>query len=153
MENGGGPAAGRAFKTLMDELFEGPGAQDGMFLSKGSGIFPTLEKIDAESASKEIEGSSVAAHAGHLLLYLEVLGGFLRGEVRTVDWEGRWKHRSVNKEDWDAIRSAIRDAVRSVEKGANQVTIWDADQTTMAMSLAIHSAYHLGAIRQIAKHI
>jgi len=153
MENGGGPAAGKAFKVLMDELFEGPGAQDGMFLSRGSGIFPTLEGIDSVSASKEVAGSTVAAHARHLLLYLDVLGGFLRGEVRTADWDGYWKRKTVDEEEWDALRSRIRRVVSTVESEASQVTIWDADQTTMAMSLAVHSAYHLGAIRQIAKHI
>lgn len=152
MENGGRPAAEKAFTTLMNELFRGPAPQGGMFLNEDSGVFSTLEGIDSDTASEEVRGSTVAAHAGHLLLYLEVLLGYLKGEIRMTDWEVGWKKKTVDEEEWDKIRSGIRDTFESIEENAKESVIWDADRTTMTMSLAVHSAYHLGAIRQIVKH-
>lgn len=153
MENGGTPGAASAFKTLIEELFEGPGEQDGMFLSRGTGIYATLKAIDSDAASVLVKDNSVAAHAGHMLLYLEVLGAYLRGEVRTANWNEGWKHTSVNEKEWESLKTAIRDACDSAVKNSGRVVGWDGDRITMAMALIIHSAYHLGAIRQIVKHL
>jgi hypothetical protein len=153
MDNGGDAGVRSAFLTLFGEVFNGPGSQDGMFLRARSGLHSTLEKIDAAGASKDIGGTSVAAHAGHLMLYLEVLGGYLKGEVRGVDWEGGWSRTLVDTKEWDEMRSGIRRACAAIEKHTATMENWDADTVTMTMALTIHSAYHLGAIRHLVKHL
>lgn len=153
MENGGGPGARKSFLALFGEIFEGPESQEGMFLAANTGIHKTLAGIDSESASQDVCGSSVAAHAAHLMLYLEVLGGYLKGEIRGVDWTAGWAKTTVDPEEWDTIRAGIRRECGKIEVHADKINEWDADMVSLTMALTIHSAYHLGAIRQIAKHL
>ena len=54
---------------LLKETFEGP-AQTGpsAYLDKGTGLFQTLDEVNAEAASTQSRtgGSTVAAHTEHL---------------------------------------------------------------------------------------
>jgi hypothetical protein len=153
MKNGGDSGIRDSFLTLFREVFNGPEGREGMFLNSRTGIHDTLEKIDARAASEDVAGSSIAAHAGHLVLYLEVLGGCLKGEVRGVDWEGGWLRTRIDAREWDEMRSEIRSACEAIEKHAATMKNWNPDDVTMTMALTIHSAYHLGAIRQMIKQL
>lgn len=57
---------------LLRETFEGsPEGQPSVFLDRGIGIFNTLSSINAEAASKDSYGTTIAAHTEHAKFYLD----------------------------------------------------------------------------------
>ena len=153
METNGADLTKQAAMTVLNETFTGPGDSDGMFLNTGTGLLETLEGISSEEASTEVSGATVAAHARHLRLYLDVMMDCISGKIRMPDWQAGWLEKTVSEKEWAELRDGIRSSVRNAEKVINKISVWNKDATTLVMSLSAHSAYHLGAIRQIIKHL
>lgn len=143
----------RAWAYLMKEMFEGPASKGGIFLDPETGLFETLEKINSFEASLVIEGTSIAAHTEHLRFYLEVLCGYMNGVARIVDWSVGWKKTEVTEKEWSVLRTKLAETYASARDSVDRVAVWDVDAISMGMALIAHSAYHLSAIRQIAKHL
>ena len=69
------------FFDLFKETFEGTGGASSHFIDpKGGSLFETLERITPEFASKQLAGSSIAAHCEHTRHYLKILPEFMREE-------------------------------------------------------------------------
>ncbi|MDO4246671.1 MAG: hypothetical protein Q4C89_11665 [Deinococcus sp.] len=84
---GGDPEAGTAFveNTRADGVRHG--------------LLPTLERLSAPQASREIHGASIAGHARHSALHLEVLVRWERdGERGPFDWKGSFLPMQVGAE-------------------------------------------------------
>jgi len=153
MQGNGSDGLTKGMRFLLDETFEGPGLTDGMFSDPGSGLIGTLESLSAEQASQVVNGTSVASHARHLSLYLSVLTDSMRGIVRMPDWSKEWSETEATAAEWDDIVNRICDSKRGIDALLDGISRWNGDSLTMIGSLAIHTAYHLGAIRQIVKNI
>ncbi|HEY2867025.1 MAG TPA: hypothetical protein VGJ02_08030 [Pyrinomonadaceae bacterium] len=139
---------------LLRETFEGsPEGQPSAYLDRGVGFFNTLDNLDAEQVSREFGETTIAAQAEHAKFYLDRLCEFIGGRTEKVNWEDSWLIDDVNQQEWDALRLAMRQAYENALKCIAGASDWDARKAGMAIGLIAHTAYHLGAVRQIAKSV
>jgi hypothetical protein len=141
----------KSLNYLFKETFEGSPKEGSVYLDKGVGVFNTIGNLSAEDASKSIAGANIAAHSEHIRYYLEVLNNFLKGTVQVADWSKSWNIKEVTDEEWEEIRENLAKQFREVAENFEKFAEWNNDAITEATAIVVHSAYHLGAIRQIAK--
>jgi hypothetical protein len=113
-----------------------------------AGFIGLLQTINAEEASQNIAGTSIASHAHHVRFSLAEAAVWIRGDHAPVDWKESWRISSVNDTEWTKIREdisksyqAVRDAMAS--HGSSSVEAFGG-----AAGVVAHMAFHLGAIRQ-----
>lgn len=137
---------------LLRETFEGsPEGQPSAYLDRGVGIFNTLSNVTAEGASNNFHGTTIAAQTEHAKFYLDRICEFINGRTEQVNWEDSWLIETVNDAEWDALRESVRRAYENTLRCLASVGDWKELSVGMAMGMIAHTAYHLGAIRQIAK--
>ncbi len=111
----------------------------------------TLEKLSAEQVSRSVNGTSIAAQTEHAKFYLDRLCEFIGGRTERVNWEDSWLIEDVSEEEWNALRETVRRSYENALRCFAENQDWSEDNVGMAMGMLAHTAYHLGAIRQIAK--
>jgi hypothetical protein len=137
--------------AVLDEAFE---HHHGIFLDKGCTLFETLEQFDAARASVPVGGqcASVAAHVAHMTFYLDVARRYMTGEeLGKLDWMEIWRTvREVTPERWSELKADLRRAHGDLLAMLQSDQAWG-DENTWAgvMGITAHTAYHLGAIRQV----
>ena len=138
-----------ALNTLLTETFE---SVQGAYLDKGTSLFGTLATISAEQVSRPVSArcASLAAQVAHTRYYLEVISRFIRGEVPTdVDWTKSWQIVAVTPEEWSQLNQELRDTYGQVRALLASITDWNVgDRLGEALLTVVHTAYHLGEIRQ-----
>jgi hypothetical protein len=94
--------------------------------------------------------ASIAAQVEHVSVYLEVLARYARGEaVGKVDWQASWQRTTVTPEEWEALLGRLREAHRTIQQIIGEPTTWEReDAIGDALAIVVHTAYHLGEIRQ-----
>jgi hypothetical protein len=139
---------------VLRETFEGsPEGEGSAYLDRGTGVFTTLETLSAEQVSRQINGTTIAAHTEHFKFYLDRLCEFIRGRTEPVNWEQSWLIEEVNEIEWNALRGVVRKAYENVLRTFNEVETWNGANIGDAVAIIAHTAYHLGAIRQLAKSV
>ena len=139
---------------LLRETFEGsPEGMPSAYLDRGVGIFNTLEKLSADAVSKEFHGTTIAAQTEHAKFYLDRLCEFINGRTERVNWDDSWLIETVNDAEWDALRSSVRRSYENTLRCLAAVDDWTEERQGMAIGMVAHTAYHLGAIRQIFKAV
>lgn len=139
-------------RTLLTETFEsGDNPEGTMFLDRGAGLFDSLENVSANQASQDVipGGTTIAAQLNHSLYYLEVLESYIRGDVPEKDWPGSWQPQSVDENAWQALKDKTKATYKRIVAILEKQDDWD--KLEDGFSIAIHTAYHLGAIRQMLK--
>lgn len=137
---------------LLRETFEGsPEGQPSAYLDRGVGIFATLGGLSAEAVSVSFHGTTIAAQTEHAKFYLDRLCEYINGRSEPVNWDDSWLIENVNEAEWDALRTSVRNSYEGALRCLAEDRSWSEMQIGMAMGMIAHSAYHLGAIRQIAK--
>lgn len=137
---------------LLRETFEGsPEGQASAYLDRGVGVFSTLEKLSAADASRSVSSMTVAAQTEHAKFYLDRICEFMNGRTDKVNWEASWLIETVNEDEWDALRESVQKSYKNTLQCLAAVEDWTDDRVGMAVGMVAHTAYHLGAIRQIAK--
>lgn len=145
----------RALTSMLTEIFEGPPGEEAYVLNPGDpGLLRQLDTLDANAASKQpIAGKpSVAAHVDHLHFGLAALNRWAAGEANPwagLDWNASWQHSTVDEKQWRDLRDALRREADTWRKVVETRTDWDGMSASAALSTAAHTAYHLGAIRQV----
>jgi hypothetical protein len=140
----------KALYGLLDEAFDNV---HGYFLDKGTSMFETLATISAEEASVPVGGkcATLAAQVKHTAFYLEVVDRNVRaGNYARVDWGEIWRTTSaVTPEEWEAIQARLRRAYVGIRALIAETPAWS-DEATIggAIATVVHTAYHLGEIRQ-----
>jgi hypothetical protein len=134
----------------LDETFENV---HGVYLDRGTSLFETLATITAEEASHPMSATcaSLAAHVEHIRFYLENTIQFAQGNIPDkIDWNHIWQTvREVTPEEWEASKARLRETYgRIVELVRSHPTWDDTDVIGGVMGMIIHTAYHLGEIRQ-----
>ncbi len=139
---------------ILRETFEGsPEGEGSAYLDRGVGVFTTLDALSAEEVSRRINGTTIAAHTEHFKFYLDRLCEFIKGRTEAVNWEQSWLIEEVNETEWNALRGVVRKAYENVLRTFAEVETWNQDNIGDAVVIIAHTAYHLGAIRQMAKNV
>lgn len=136
---------------LLRESFEGSSGKGGVYLDKGVGFLETLEKLSAEEVSREFGSTTIAAQTEHAKFFLDRFCEFMIGGVVKVNWDDSWLIETVNETEWDFLRDAVRASYERTLKCFAGIEDWDEKRMIMALGILTHTAYHLGAIRQIMK--
>jgi hypothetical protein len=137
---------------LLRETFEGsPEGQPSAYLDRGIGLFSTLEEVSAQQASRDFEDTTIAAQTEHAKFYLDRLCEFINGRTEAVNWDDSWLIEDVDEQEWSALQLSVRKAYESCILCLAMPRDWNQVQVGMAIGLVAHTAYHLGAIRQIVK--
>lgn len=143
-----------AVAYLLLESFEGsPEGQPSAYLDRGAGMFNTLDSLSADEVSREFHGTTIAAQTEHAKFYLDRLCEFINGRTEPVNWEDSWLIETVNEMEWNALRETVRRSYENCLRVLASLDDWNEMQMGMAMGMVAHTAYHLGAIRQIVKSV
>ncbi len=137
---------------ILRETFEGsPEGEGSAYLDRGVGIFATLEKLSAEDVSRYSGATTIAAHTEHAKFYLDRICEFMNGKTEDVKWEQSWLIETVNETEWNHLREGMRKSYENVLHCFAGIEIWNQDNIGEAVAIIAHTAYHLGAMRQIMK--
>ncbi|MBI1296589.1 hypothetical protein GC175_16665 [bacterium] len=139
-----------AIFLLLDETFD---SVHGIFLDKGTSMFETLATISAEEASLPVGGkcATLAAQVKHTAFYLDVLEKAVRTQqFERVDWGQIWRETSaVTHEEWDEINVSLRESYDRIKALLRDTNDWPSEREIGgAIGMVVHTAYHLGEIRQ-----
>ena len=135
---------------LLDETFENV---HGAFLDRGTSLYETLATISAEEASIPVSAScaSLAAQLAHVIFYMEVTERYLlKQEIGRVDWGEVWRTvEKVTPEQWEASQQKLKATYQRITSMLKGIETWDDEDTIGgAIVIVVHTAYHLGEIRQ-----
>ncbi len=135
---------------LLTETFE---QVQGKYLDRGTSLFETLATISATEASIPVGGrcATLAAQVAHTRYYLDVLEVYMVGKrPENVDWKQIWQTvGAVTEEEWQAIQERLQSSYQRVKATMQTLEEWDDEEAIgAAMSMIVHTAYHLGEIRQ-----
>jgi hypothetical protein len=145
----------RALCKLLVEIFDGPPGNEAYLLNPGDpGLLRQLESIDARIAStRTMPGkTTIASHVDHVHYGFTLMNRWASGEANPFansDWEASWKRTTVTDDQWRTLRDNLRRESQAWRKHVAARTSWDDMAAAGALSSAAHTAYHLGAIRQI----
>lgn len=135
---------------LMEETFES--RHHGIYLDEGTSLFETLETVSADEASIPVGGkcASLAAQVAHVTFYIESFERFaLQGDSSPRDWGLIWRTvERVTPEQWEEYKRKLKDAYLRMDKLFHGNPAWNEDSIGGALSIVVHTAYHLGEIRQ-----
>jgi hypothetical protein len=149
----------RALSNMLTEIFDGPPGQDAYVLNPGdAGLLRQLETIDARTAStRPTPGrASIAAHVNHLQFGLALLNRWAAGEENPwagADFNASWQRNEVSEDQWRTLRDTLRRDAESWRASIATRASWDDLAAAAALSTAAHTAYHLGAIRQVIQEV
>lgn len=140
-----------ALSNLLTELFDGPPGNEAFVLNPGDrGLLRQLDSIDAASAgARPMPGkTTIASHVDHVCYGLSLLNRWAAGAAgeanpfADADWEASWRRTTVTDDRWRQLRDSLRGQAERWQDVVATRTEWDDIS-------AAHTAYHLGAIRQI----
>jgi hypothetical protein len=134
---------------LIEETFE---RVHGIYLDKGTSLFETLDTITADEASRPVSArcASIAGQVEHVRFYLQVLQDYMQQkEVGRVDWEASWHVKTVTAAEWDVLRQRLKSTYQDLTTLIKGFTTWQGEnELGGALAIVVHTAYHLGEIRQ-----
>ena len=138
---------------LFDFLDEAFVKHHGIFLDAGTSLFETLETITAEEASIPVGGkcATLAAQVAHVNFYLEVMEAYILKQDRgQVDWGDIWRRvNRVSAEEWKAYQDQLKETYQRIISILQNLKDWNEERPIGgAIAIAVHTAYHLGEIRQ-----
>src|SRR5688572_361694 len=145
----------RALSKMLTEVFDGPPGNEAYLLNPGDpGLLKQLDSIDARAAStRPMPGkTTIASHADHVHYGFTLLNRWAAGEANPfadADWNASWQRTTVTDDQWRTLRDRLRRQAETWRKAVAARTDWDDMSAAGALSSAAHTAYHLGAIRQI----
>jgi hypothetical protein len=140
----------RELFDVFNETFE---RHHGIFTDRGTSLFETLATISAEEASRPVSAAcaSLAAHVEHVRFYLEVLEEYLLTKQNTpTDWGEIWRTvHTVSPEQWEISKNRLRDTYQRILALMHNIDTWqDEEAISVFLAMVVHTAYHLGEIRQ-----
>ncbi len=116
-------------------------------------MFETLATISAEEASTPVGGqcATLAAQVKHVAFYLDLLERSVRTETNeSVDWGDIWRTtQGVTSSEWEALKAGLCESYNRIQALIRDQTGWPSEQHIGgAIATIVHTAYHLGEIRQ-----
>lgn len=140
----------KALYSLLDETFDNV---QGYYLDKGTSMFETLATVSAAEASIPVGGkcATLAAQVKHVAFYLDVLEHTVRTQqFEKQDWGKIWRETSVvTPAEWEDIKVELRQSYDRIKALIRDTPAWRTDfEIGGAIATIVHTAYHLGEIRQ-----
>lgn len=135
---------------LLEETFD---TVHSAYLDKGTSLLETLANVGAEEASIPVGDrcATIAAQIEHIIFYLEVLEKHITGpNPGSQDWGNIWSRvGSVSEPEWERLKDRLKAAYEHITDLLRGIEDWDDEEAIRgSMSIVIHTAYHLGEIRQ-----
>ncbi|MDQ3332782.1 MAG: DinB family protein [Planctomycetota bacterium] len=150
--------------TLIDqfrETFEGEVRPGWCWITDGpadTAVLGTIDRLTADEAfAPPVPGArSVAAHVAHLRFALDLTTERLRGENPQADWKPSFDLPDTTATGWESLKKDLRrayDAVLAAFERNKDLPPqeWVPINLVGLAAMTAHNAYHLGAIRQIAR--
>jgi len=141
------------FKSNVEALIgEAFGDVKGIFLDRGTSLLETVAPISAAEASRPTveSGSTIAGHVAHVRFYLRVNKGYMEDAVQEkIDWRDSWRVHEVSDTEWEDLKRGLADDCADFQRYVASITEWNDLRVGGAMAAAAHTAFHLGAIRQM----
>jgi hypothetical protein len=136
--------------ALLDETFDNI---HGFYLDRNASMFETLADITADEASIPVGGkcATLAAQVKHIAFHLDYVEKYFRDpNPPQADWGEVW--RTVNRvtpEEWQSIQSELRANYDRILTLFKTTPVWSSEgEIGNALAVVVHTAYHLGEIRQ-----
>ena len=70
-----------------------------------------------------------------------------------LDWPASWQVQRVGAAEWEALRSQLRLEYDELRASLNTLPAWSDAAVADSLAIVAHTAYHLGAIRQIRRSL
>jgi len=142
---------------LFSELVDGARNPNGAFIlnSGDIGLLRSLEGLSADDASRSAnDGATIAAHTQHVRYGVSLMNRWTTeggNPFADAKWDEAWKLSEVDDGAWNEIRAGLAAETQAWLRALGTArSVTDDELSGMIGSIA-HLAYHLGAIRQIAK--
>lgn len=137
------------FKFL-DETFE---TVQGIYLDENTSLFETLASINAKQASIPVGNhcASIATQTKHIAFYLHVIEeSLVNHEPQHHDWSEVWETTTVVSEnEWKSIQIELQENYQRIREILNSYSEYPGNnELRRIMAVFVHTAYHLGEIRQ-----
>ncbi len=116
------------------------------------GLFPSLEPLNAVQVSQSVHGNSIAAHLEHVCYTLEIGLLWLQAEKPSPDWVQSWTHQTVDDAAWQALQTRLGQQFSALTQWLEGCDLTNR-KITLLCDLNAHTAYHVGAIRQMLKAV
>src|SRR5690606_38086021 len=106
----------RLTKQFVDryrEILEGMPEGEPTWVTSGGragGLYGTIADIDAEQASRDIAGSSIAAHTEHLRWAIDLANGYFLGVEPPLDWSPSWAVKTIEDAAWRTMQIEVQRA-------------------------------------------
>lgn len=145
----------RALSKLLIEVFDGPPGQEAFILNPGDpGLLPRLDELSAEEAStRPMPGATtIASHTDHVCYGFSLMKRWADGDPNPwseADWSASWKRAEVTEDQWKELREQLRNYTEAWQQHVAAREDWNDMEAAGALASLAHTAYHLGAIRQI----
>lgn len=143
------------FRFFLIETFET--VQGPVYLDRGTSLFETLAEISAEGASQPMGNcATIAAHVAHTTYYLRVLEDRMLGrDLSYVNWDQIWDEVSrVDQAEWQRLLADLRASYERIKGRLDSADQWEGvNELSSLLGIIAHSAYHLGEIRQMTRHL
>ena len=121
-----------------------------------NGLLFSLEPLSAVQANQSsIEsGSTIAAHADHILVTFRFVQTMFSGEQSQADWGGSWHQRNHPSEaEWSQLKADLMIEYQAMKDFIQNKPFWREQGLTQMLHHIAHTAYHSSAIRQILKAV
>lgn len=141
-------------KTLLLFIDETFSHVQGLYLDKGTTLYETLDGVTAAEASRAAgpRSATIAAQVDHVRFYLDVLDEIIKTKnyEKKYNWREIWDTvREVTPEQWEDLKRRLHESHDRVMATINSFENWDGEyEIGGAISIIVHTAYHLGGIRQ-----
>jgi hypothetical protein len=145
----------RSLQTLAGETLFRATEKAAYLLNPGDlGFVETVRALSAEQASKNPGPGRkpIVAHSNHVLYGLSLLNRAIAGDpsgYETADWSLAWKLERVNDAEWQQLVADLDREAAAFQQSAGQSQEWSEIMLTGCFGAVAHTAYHLGAVRQI----
>lgn len=135
---------------VLDEAFEHPQKPWTYFTDHGAdaGFFGALAKLSAAEASRLSGGTSIAAHAHHVVFSLAVSSAWIQGDRSSRNWQESWRLSTVDDAAWSRLQEQLRSEYKKLRQIIASQAFSGVEAFGGAIAAIAHAAYHLGAIRQ-----
>jgi len=109
--------------------------------------------VSAVEASRPVApgGTTIAGQTAHAAYQLELFEAIVENRHVEADWPGSFAPSEVDEDAWAALQLRLRGVAERVSSHLRSTALWPEAHVRSALGALVHLAYHLGAVRQMAR--